>query len=98
MQAVGALASGQRAGHAGETSFAVSITILAFAQARDTFGFSSRCVACTPDDTPRTILQQVAPAVALDHLRVALDHEYSTWDTPVGAARELAIIPPVSGG
>lgn len=28
----------------------------------------------------------------------ALDHEYVTAEVPLGSARELALIPPVSGG
>jgi len=76
----------------------VEITVIPFAQARDTFGFASRAVPCTPDDTPRQIVSRLWPAVEFAHLRVALDLEYATWDTPIGAARELAIIPPVSGG
>jgi len=76
----------------------VTLTILAFAQARDTFGFAERVAACAAEDTPRIVLQRVAPGVSLEHLRVALDCEYVTWDTPIGAAAELAIIPPVSGG
>jgi len=76
----------------------VELQLLAFAQARDLFGFSSRTVSCAPGDSPRAILQRLAPTAPLAHLRVALDAEYATWDTPVGAARELAILPPVSGG
>ena len=76
----------------------LEITILTFAQARDTFGFSSRTVPAAPEDTPRAILQRLAPTADLTHLRAALDHEYVSWDAPVGAAKELAIIPPVSGG
>lgn len=76
----------------------LEITVLTFAQARDTFGFSSRTVLCAPDDTPRAIILRLAPKAELAHLRVALDHEYATWETPVGSASELAIIPPVSGG
>lgn len=30
--------------------------------------------------------------------RIAIDLEYRAWDEPVGHAREMAIIPPVSGG
>ena len=72
--------------------------LIPFAQARDAFGFSIRAVACAPEDTPRAIIERILPAVPLAHLRVALDLEYVTWDTPVGTARELAILPPVSGG
>jgi molybdopterin converting factor small subunit len=31
-------------------------------------------------------------------MRVALDHEYAAWDSPLGTGSEIAIIPPVSGG
>ena len=76
----------------------MSITVLAFAQSQDTFGFSSRELPCSPEDTPRTLLLRVKPDADLSLLRVALDCEFSTWDTPLGEAKELAIIPPVSGG
>jgi sulfur-carrier protein len=76
----------------------MSITVLAFAQSQDLFGFSSRELACEPEDTPRTLLLRLRPDADFSHLRVALDCEFSTWDTPLGSARELAIIPPVSGG
>jgi molybdopterin converting factor small subunit len=74
------------------------ITVLAFAQSQDTFGFSSRAVPCEPDDTPRTLLLRLRPDADLTHLRVAVDCEFADWDTPLGPARELAVIPPVSGG
>jgi molybdopterin synthase sulfur carrier subunit len=76
----------------------LNITLLAFAQARDAFGFSSRTVPCSPEDTPRTLVLRLAPGAKLEHLRVALDCEYTSWDSPIGSARELALIPPVSGG
>jgi molybdopterin synthase sulfur carrier subunit len=76
----------------------VNLTILVFAQARDSFGFAERVVVCAPEETPRALLHRLAPGVSQEHLRVALDCEYVTWDTPVGEAAELAIIPPVSGG
>ena len=76
----------------------LEITVLTFAHARETFGFSQRSVPCTPEDTPRLIVQQLAPGATIEHLRAALDQEYVAWDTPIGVARELAIIPPVSGG
>ena len=76
----------------------MTITILAFAQARDLFGFSERSVDCAASDTPRSILKQFPVATDFGFLRVALDQEYCDWDTPIGEARELALIPPVSGG
>lgn len=77
---------------------AVQLTILAFAQAHDRLGFRERVVECAPHDTPRAIVARVAPGVSLDDVRVAIDQEYAAWDAPVGEARELALIPPVSGG
>lgn len=74
------------------------VTILAFAQARDQLGFRERAVECAPTDTPRAILQRLAPAATFEAMRVAIDQEYATWDSPIGEAREIAIIPPVSGG
>jgi molybdopterin converting factor small subunit len=76
----------------------MTITVLAFAQARAQLGFAERVVACAPEDTPRTLLARLAPGGAFETMRVALDQEYCAWDTPLAAARELALIPPVSGG
>lgn len=76
----------------------MELTILAFAHARDTFGFSRRTVSYESTDTPRMLLQRVAPSASLDHLAVAVDSEYTLLDAPLGTARELILIPPVSGG
>jgi len=76
----------------------VQIKLLAFAQARDQLGWSERVVDCAPGETPRSILRRVAPAASPEGWRVAVDEEYQAWDTPLGAAREIALIPPVSGG
>jgi molybdopterin converting factor small subunit len=74
------------------------IKILAFAQARDQLGFDEREIECQPQDTPRQIVHRIAPKAALAMMRVAVDQEYRGWDEAVGAAKEIAIIPPVSGG
>jgi molybdopterin synthase sulfur carrier subunit len=76
----------------------MQIKLLAFAQARDLLGWPERVVECQPDDTPRTILTRLAPQAPVEHWRVAVDEEYQPWDQPIGAAREIALIPPVSGG
>jgi len=72
--------------------------ILAFATARERAGFAELDIPVDPSETPRAILHRVAPQLPLANLRAAIDYEYCDWDTPVGAASELAIIPPVSGG
>jgi molybdopterin synthase sulfur carrier subunit len=76
----------------------VQVKLLAFAQARDQLGWSERVVDCTPEETPREVLARVAPAVRSETWRVAVDEEYHSWDVPLGATREMALIPPVSGG
>ena len=76
----------------------MQVKILAFAQARDQLGWPERLVECQPDETPRAILARLAPSVPLDLWRVAVDEEYHSWDAPLGQAREIALIPPVSGG
>jgi molybdopterin converting factor small subunit len=72
--------------------------ILAFASARQRAGFAELEIPVDPSETPRAILCRVAPHLPLGDLRAAIDCEYWDWDTPVGVASELAIIPPVSGG
>lgn len=76
----------------------MQLTILAFAQARDLLGWPERTIDYNPADTPRMILTRVAPNAPADRWRVALDEEYRSWDAPVGVVREMALIPPVSGG
>lgn len=76
----------------------MTLTVLAFAQSQDLFGFNHREVEACADETPRQLLSRLNPGVDLGHLRVALDCEFADWDEPLGNARELAILPPVSGG
>jgi len=74
------------------------VKLLAFAHTRDLLGFHERLIDCAPGETPRAILARLAPALSPAALRVAVDGEYHDWDTPIGPATELALIPPVSGG
>lgn len=76
----------------------MQIKILAFAHLPALLGFRERTVECAETDTPRGVLQRLSPAADLSGVRVAIDEEYRSWDEPIGAATELALIPPVSGG
>lgn len=76
----------------------MEVKLLAFAQARDQLGWQERLIECSADETPRRLLARLAPDVSFETWRIALDEEYQSWDTPLGETRELAIIPPVSGG
>ena len=76
----------------------VQVTVLAFAQAHDQLGFHERIVECAPTDTPRVIISRFATGEDFLGMRVAVDQEYASWEAPIGEAREIAVIPPVSGG
>ena len=76
----------------------MKIKLLAFAQAADQLGFRERVVDCSGDDSPRGMLTTHAPKLDCSLMRVAVDGEYRDWDAAIGEAREIAIIPPVSGG
>lgn len=87
--------------HAGGKVYAgreMEIVILAFARAREELGFAERAVECAAGETPREIVARIAPGFDVRALRAAVDREYHGWDAPIGEARELALIPPVSGG
>lgn len=76
----------------------VTVKLLAFAQAADQLGFRERAVECTAAESAREVLRRVAPEFDAPKVRVAVDEEYVDWDAPIGEAREIALIPPVSGG
>jgi len=77
----------------------MKIKILTFAQTRAQLGFGETEFECNPDETPREIFRRLAPQFDPGKIiRVAVNQEYADWDSPVGNAFELALIPPVSGG
>jgi molybdopterin synthase sulfur carrier subunit len=76
----------------------MQLKVVAFAQARDQLGFDEIVVDCDDQETPRAVIHRLQPEFFPGSMRVALDHQYTDWDAPVGNARELALIPPVSGG
>ena len=64
---------------------------------------------CTGDHDPLASAQTLDPQSArsdghaaalsdISQLRVALDQTLVELDTPIGAAREIAIFPPMTGG
>jgi molybdopterin synthase sulfur carrier subunit len=75
------------------------MTVLAFAAARDVLGFSEHVVECAAIDSALDVVTQLKPGwIPPTGWRVALDQNYADWNTPVGSAKELAVLPPVSGG
>jgi molybdopterin converting factor small subunit len=78
----------------------VRISVVAFAQARELLGFASTTVDCDPGETTGALLKRLVGerAIPTGSWRAALNEEYVGWDSPIGSASELAILPPVSGG
>lgn len=76
----------------------ILMKLLAFAKSKDDFGFSEKEIEVAVTETPAEIVARIAPGVDVSGVRVALDCEFSDWDSPVGDAKEMAFLPPVSGG
>ena len=76
----------------------MQVKLLAFAHVADALGFRERILECDALDSPRAILARIEPHFSTENLRVAVDEEYADWDRAIGNAREIALIPPVSGG
>lgn len=74
------------------------LKLLAFAQAAELLGFRERILECSATDTARSFIERLSPSLDLHATRVAFDGEYRGWDELIGDARELALLPPVSGG
>jgi molybdopterin converting factor small subunit len=75
------------------------VSLIAWAQSRQWLGKDRLQIRIHPSESPRTILRRLlGNDLPLDQCRVAVDLRIHPWDQPVGKARELAIIPPVSGG
>jgi molybdopterin converting factor small subunit len=77
----------------------MQIKLLAFATAAESLGWRELLAECSPHETPRSVFARIAPAFSAGTARVAVDCEYHSWDQALGEhARELAVLPPVSGG
>lgn len=78
----------------------MSVTVLYFASLRDAAGISSEEVP-TPSSLPglyAQLRQRHGFSLKQEDLRVAVDGAFSPWDAQLGTCREIAFIPPVSGG
>ncbi len=75
-----------------------TVRIVAFSIAKQWLPTGEQIVEAASNDTVETIVKRVMPGIQTLSVRVALDLEYVQWDTTLGDAKEIAIIPPVSGG
>lgn len=77
----------------------MKVTLLAFASAAQRLGWREREVETSASATARQLFEQAANGFAPGAARAAVNGHYCSWDAPIGEeAREVAIIPPVSGG
>ena len=77
----------------------IQVKLLAFASAAVELGWRETFTECSPNETPRELFRRIAPGFDVGTARVAVDSVYFSWDDAIGpGAREVAIIPPVSGG
>ena len=77
----------------------MKVTLLAFASAAQRLGWREREIDADSDATPLALFDRVNAGFAPGVARVAVNGDYREWNAPIGPdAREIAIIPPVSGG
>ena len=81
----------------------MKVTIKLFAVARDLAGRSELEVEVADSATIADLRRALATSdprliAVLTHAHFAVDSQYATDATPITAASELALIPPVSGG
>ena len=79
-------------------------TVLLFGRLQDVAGWRERSVEPTPP-TVAALLDQLAAedealgeALRQPSVRVAVDRKITSSDAPLAAAREIAFMPPMSGG
>ena len=79
------------------------LDVLFFAQARELASVDRAAFEVPADARVSDVRREIAarfPKLTelLAKSRVALDEEFAADDAPIGDARELAVLPPVSGG
>lgn len=81
--------------------------ILLFASLRERLGRDRISVEVSTDNGATADVAALLDAISQQHpelreilpnVRVAVDHEFSSADTPIREGVEIALIPPVSGG
>jgi molybdopterin synthase sulfur carrier subunit len=48
--------------------------------------------------TPRQLWEDLQLPDQFDNVRIAINHQFASADTPLRAGDELAFLPPISGG
>ncbi|MEB3165560.1 MAG: MoaD/ThiS family protein [Cyanobacteriota bacterium] len=77
-----------------------AIRIRLFASLREAAGWAERTwpLATPAPLTPRDLWPQLALPGALSEVRVAINQQFASADSPLQPGDELAFLPPISGG
>jgi molybdopterin converting factor small subunit len=77
----------------------MKVTLLAFASAAQRLGWRERQMEAEAEQTPLQLFQRADQSFDPGVARAAVNGSYHDWGAPIGTdAREIAILPPVSGG
>lgn len=86
----------------------VHVRVRLFAGLRETVGWSETQVELSPAaasalatrPTPAQLWRQLGlqPGDPPAGVRVAINQQFASWDTPLSGGDELAFLPPISGG
>jgi molybdopterin converting factor subunit 1 len=81
----------------------MTVTVRLFAKLREIAGADAVAVDLPPRATVADLRQRLAvllpdAASLLERSAVAVDHDFAAETAGLGAASEIAVIPPVSGG
>lgn len=82
------------------------VRVRLFAALRESMGWSERLVTpATAASTPLALWHQLGlepedrePDEPPSGIRVAINQQFASWDTPLVGGDELAFMPPISGG
>ena len=77
------------------------ITIRYFGQLRELAGKNEEQIVgdeTQPDELYASLREQYHFPLAKEHLRVAVNDEFASWETPIRDGDQIVFIPPVAGG
>ena len=77
---------------------AATVRVLLFAGLRERAGWGERAWPHSGGLTPHQIWSQLPDPAPAHNVRVAINHSFASFDTPLNPNDELAFLPPISGG
>ena len=80
------------------TDAAATVRVRLFAGLREWAGWGERAWPHNTGLTPAQIWEQLPEPPTACRVRVAINHSFASFDTPLHPDDELAFLPPISGG